>query len=267
MEPKYKVGDEVTIKSWEDIKETLDDKDFHKKTGISFTASMHDDLGKTYKSTDIVVIDPKYPRYQLNDWWYVKDWIKPKETKCIFSDEQLILFMCLQLLSGNKPDKSIFKDRIPFRHERGFDWKQFREKLSMRDVQCPLPNWPILTLDIDFAELLLTRMYEYPFSSLIDIDNFKKPLGCLIDEINWAQTPEGFSFWDEKCQYYDSKSDSEILTNQEQTYKTENHEIKLQRKKSTVIRGTVPEGSITRGRKRKVTITVGHLSNSVCIGG
>lgn len=266
MKPKYKVGDEVTIRSWEEIKETLDSKNCYIKDSIAFASLMHGDVGKTYKITKITG-PSKYPRYLLNDWWYVDDWIKPKEVKSIFSDKQLIFFMCLQLLSGNKPDKSIFIGIIPFKHERGFNWSEFQEKLSMRDVQCPLPNWPILVLDIEFAELLLTRMYEYPFSSIINIDYFKKPIGNLIDDIDWYRTPEGFQFWDEKCQYYDSKSDSEILKNQKQPNKIENHEIKLQRKKSTVIRGTVPEGSITRGRKRKVAITVGYLSNSVCIGG
>lgn len=266
MKSNYKVGDEVTIKSWEEIKETLDDSNNYKGDTISFVADMHKDLGKTYK-IDQIENGLKYTRYQLNYWWYVEDWIKPKETKSRFSNKHLIFYMCLQLLSGNKPNYRMFKDRIPFKDEGGFDWHEFADKLSMNFATQPCPNWSILTLDIDFAQLLLTRLYECPFFSLIDIDEFKKPIALLIDDINWVQTPEGFQFWDKKCQYYKSKSDSEILTNQEQSYKTENHEIKLQRKKSTVIRGTVPEGSITRGRKRKVAITVGHLSNAVCIGG
>lgn len=266
MESKYKVGDEVTIKTWKEIKETLNgDNEYQKDTFLQFVPEMRDDCGKSYKITSIY--DTAYPRYEINTWWYVEDWIKPKETKSMFSDDRLIFFMCLQLLSGNWPDRSIFKGIIPYKHERGFDWSEFKEKLSMIYMTDPLPNWPILTLDIDFAELLLIRMYEYSFSSIIDIDEFKKPIYRLIDDIDWVKTPEGFEFWDEKHQYYKSKSNSEILKHQKQSYKTENHEIKLQRKKSTVIRGTVPEGSITRGRKRKVTITVGYLSNSVCIGG
>lgn len=266
MKLDYKVGDEVTIKTWEEIKKTLNSVNkYQKDTCLQFVPEMRDFCGKSYRITKIY--NTTYTRYELNDWWYVEDWIKPKEVKSIFSDKQLIFFMCLQLLSENKPDKSIFIDKIPFKYDRGFDWKQFQEKLSMKDAVDPLPNWPILALDIDFAELLLTRMYEYPISSIINIDYFKKSIGNLIDDIDWYRTPEGFQFWDEKCQYYDSKSDSEILKNQKQPYKIENHEIKLQRKKSTVIRGTVPEGNITRGRKRKVAITVGYLSNTVCIGG
>ena len=188
---------------------------------------------------------------------------KPKEVKSVFSEKRLIFFMCLQLLSGNRPDKSIFKDRVPFQFEGGFDWTEFREELLIESVTSFLPDWPILTLDIDFAELILTRSYEYPIGQ-IDLDVFTKPVHYIIDSIEWSNTPEGYDFWDMKWAYYKSNTDSETL---KQPNKTENHEIKLQRKKSTVIRGTVPEGSITRGRKRKVTITVGYLSNSVCIGG
>ena len=53
MEPRYKVGDEVTIKSWEEIKVTLDDSNEYKKEPIAFASAMHKDLGKTYKITTI----------------------------------------------------------------------------------------------------------------------------------------------------------------------------------------------------------------------
>ena len=98
MEPRYKVGDEVTIKSWEEIEATLNNKNSYKKENIVFTSSMCIDLEKTYKITNIITTK-KYPRYLINGWWYVEDWIKPKETKSEFSEKQLIFFMCLQLLS------------------------------------------------------------------------------------------------------------------------------------------------------------------------
>lgn len=263
MEPRYKIGEEVTIKSWEEIKVTLNTEgDYTKDITISFVDLMHKDLEKTYEIDDIEN-RPKYTRYQINGWWYVEDWIKPKETKSKFSNKQLILLMCLQLLSRNRPDKSIFKNRIPFKIEGGFNWGEFKEKLSMKSATSPLPNWPILTLDIDFAELILTRIYEYPMRQ-ISFEDFTKPVKYIIDIINWANTSEGFDFWNTKWEYYNSNTDSKTL---KQPNKEENHEIKLQRKKSTIIRETVPEGNITRGRKRKVTITVGYLSNSVCIGG
>lgn len=268
MEPKYKVGDWVRIKAQSEIKQTLDkDANYKYDTQLVFVSYMKNYCGKVCKITDICS-KTKHLRYQINnEYWFVEDWFEFISTSSKFSDKTLILCMCLQLLSGNRPNVQIFKDSVPFKTEGGFNWYEFQNQLSMELITDPTPNWPILTLDLEFAELLLTRMYKYPFSSLIDIDKFKKSIGDLIDEINWTETPEGFQFWNEKCQYYDSISDSEILKHQEQPYKTKNHEIKLQRKKSTVIRGTVPEGSITRGRKRKVTITVGHLSNSVCIGG
>lgn len=205
------------------------------------------------------------PRYKVRDEVTIEslEEIKPKEVKSRFSNKQLIFFMCLQFLSGNRPDKSIFKDRIPFKDEGGFNWDQFQRKLSMKYAISPVPNWPILTLDIDFAELILLRIYEHPMGS-IDLETFTKPIKYIIDSIEWESTPERFDFWDVKWDYYNSNTDSNTL---KQPNKKENHETKLQRKKSTVIRGTVPEGNITRGRKRKVAITVGYLSNSVCIGG
>lgn len=262
MKPRYKVGDEVTIKSWEEIKVTLDDSCNYKGDHISFVSSMHSDLGKTYKITEILE-GLKNVRYQLNGWWYVEDWIKPKEVSTKYSNNRIIFFMCLQLLSGNRPDKSIFKNRIPFKHEGGFNWSEFQEKVSMQYTIDPLPNWPILTLDIDFAELILTRIKEYS-NDKISLNDLTGYISDIIYFIVWDQTPEGTDFWFEKWSYYNTSVNVEKL---KQPYKIENHEIKLQRKKSTVIRGTVPEGSITRGRKRKVAITVGYLSNTVCIGG
>lgn len=263
MEPRYKVGDEVTIKSWEEIKATLNIEDYYTKDiTISFVKQMHRDLEKTYTISNIEK-RPKSTRYYIHGWWYVEDWIKPKEVESDFPNKHLILFMCLQLLSGNRPDKSIFKNRIPFKDEGGFDWYEFKEKLSMECATSTLPNWPILTLDIDFAELILIRIYEYPMG-LIDLEHFTEPVEYIIDCIEWPKTPEGFDFWCAKYDYYNSNTDSKTL---KQLNTRKSHENKLQRKKSTVIRGTVPEGSITRGRKRKVTITVGYLSNSVCIGG
>lgn len=262
MKLDYKVGDEVTIKSWEEIKETLDDSNNYKGDTISFVADMHKDLGKTYK-IDKIENGLKHTRYQLNYWWYVEDWFKSKEVKSKFSNKHLIFYMCLQLLSGNRPNYRIFKGLVPFKNQGGFNWQEFSDKLSMDSVTQPCPNWPILTLDIDFAELVLIRIYEYPLDQ-ISLEDFTKPVKYIIDHIKWTNTLEGYDFWNAKWEYYNSNTDSKTL---KQSYKTENHEIKLQRKKSTIIRGTVPEGSITRGRKRKVTITVGHLSNSVCIGG
>ena len=122
---------------------------------------MHKDLGKTYKITNITTAR-KYPRYLINNWWYVEDWIKPKEVESIFDDKRLIFFMCLQLLSGNRPDKSILKDSVPYKNQGGFNWVEFKEEVSMEFATSPLPNWPIFTLDIDFAELILTHIYEYP---------------------------------------------------------------------------------------------------------
>ena len=181
MEPRYKVGDEVTIKSWEEIKATLDDSNDYTKEPIAFASAMHKDLGKTYKIQNITKAW-KYPRYLINNWWYVDDWIKPKEVKSIFSEKRLIFFMCLQLLSGNRPDKSIFTDRIPFEHEGGFNWAEFKEELPMEFTTSPLPNWPILTLDINFAEVILTRIYEYPIDQ-IDLENFTRPVEFIIDRI------------------------------------------------------------------------------------
>ena len=94
---------------------------------------------------------------------------------------------------------------------------------------------------------------------------------------SWLELiPEGGDYWDYQSKHYQgSISKEELKTALTQTdikyletqIKTENYENKLQRKKSTVIRGTVPEGSVTCGRKRKTSIAVGYLSNSVCIGG
>lgn len=56
--------------------------------------------------------------------------------------------------------------------------------------------------------------------------------------------------------------DVEITVTQILTFIKEiKHEIKFQRKKSDVDRGTIPAGSRIRGKRSKTSVGVGHLSN------
>ena len=288
-----KIGDKVKVKSWEEILKTLNEdsscinlnKDsgciYFNKEGMSPYINLIGTISEIVEKTGNVQIKSK-------DWnciyYWHPSWLEliPEELdvdkNC--SSKWLIFCMIFQYLSGNCPNPSIFKYlSTPNKGDGGFNFSGF--EYDFRNIQkgnVSFPDWPILNLPLDEAYVILEHCYKYA------IGKSKKNLKFFTQDINyiircgfpWNSTPEGGNYWDHLSKYYQgSISKEELKTVLAQTdikrletqIKTESYENKLQRKKSIVIRGTVPEGSITCGRKRKTSIAVGYLSNSVCIGG
>ena len=184
--------------------------------------------------------------------------------------------MIFQYLSGNCPNPSIFKYMsTPTKEDGGFNFSGFGYDFrNIQQEKVPFPDWPILNLPLDEAYTILEHCYKYGTTKK-DLEFFTREVSSiLLSGFPWDDTPEGDNYWEYRSKHYQgSISKEELKTSLTQQkisttqIKTENYETKLQRKKSIVIRGTVPEGSITCGRKRKTSIAVGYLSNSVCIGG
>ena len=212
---------------------------------------------------------------KVDDKVKVKSWEELDVDKDC-SSKWLIFCMIFQYLSGNCPNPSIFKYMgTPTKKDGGFDFSDFRfDFLNIQKGNILFPDWPILNLPLDEAYTILEHCYKYG-SRKKDLTFFIKGVVSIIfDGFVWNNTPEGDTYWNDRYIYYTGMTPKEelekSLTKQKIALiriKTENYENKLQRKKSIVIRGTVPEGSITCGRKRKTSIAVGYLSNSVCIGG
>lgn len=284
-----KVGDKVKVKSWEEILKTLNSeyqcRNFYNgsgsvyfnREGMSPYVNLTGTITGIDNSTGNVQI--KFKEKDCFYWWH-PSWLEliPEELDidkdC--SSKWLIFGMIFQYLSGNCPNPSIFKYLItPKKTDKGFDFKDFEyDFFSIQKGKVPFPDWPILNLPLDEAYTILEHCYKYGISKK-DLEFFTQDVGSIIfSGFPWIDVPEGNTYWNNHYVYYKEMTPKEelktSLTQQKISttqIKTENYENKLQRKKSIVIRGTVPEGSITCGRKRKTSIAVGYLSNSVCIGG
>ena len=286
-----KVGDKVKVKSWEEILKTLDEKyycikpckngdaTYFNKEYMFQCANLIGTISKIYEKTGTIQI-----KFKERDcpWRWHPSWLEliPEELNIDKNCDPKWLIFCIifQYLSGNCPNPSIFKYlSTPNKGDGGFNFLEFG--YDFRNIQkenVSFPDWPILNLPLDEAYTILEHCYKYEERKK-DLEFFTKDVSSIIlSGFIWNNTPEGNIYWDRLSKYYQgSISKEKLKTSLTQTdikyletqIKTENYEIKLQRKKSIVIRGTVPEGSITCGRKRKTSIAVGYLSNSVCIGG
>lgn len=283
-----KVGDKVKVKSWEEIQKTLDENfgctNSNKNSGrISFNkgymslyVNLTGTISEINKHTGNVRIN-----FEKHDctWWWHPSWFEliseelDVDKDC--SSKWLIFCMIFQYLSGNCPNPSIFKYlSVPRKTSGGFDFKDFEyDFINIQQETAPFPDWPILNLSLDEAYVILEHCYKYGTSKK-DLELFTKDVSSIIfGGFTWTRTPEGDIYWNDRYVYYKgitSKEGSKISLTQQKILttqiKTENYENKLQRKKSNLIRGTVPEGNIVCGRKCKASVSIGHLSNKVCSG-
>lgn len=98
-----------------------------------------------------------------------------------------------------------------------------------------------------------------------------KNLSCpLSSAFNWTDSPEGFDFWvniahGTKINSSEIKENKNSLNNNQQSIKnSNNHEIRLQKQKATIIRGTRPKGSRICSTKHKASIRSGQISYTAC---
>lgn len=103
-------------------------------------------------------------------------------------------------------------------------------------------------------------------------DNLKsKNLSCpLVSAFDWTNSLEGFDFWlniayGTKINSSEIKENKNSLNNNQQLIKnSNNHEIRLQKQKATIIRGTRPKGSRICSTKHKASIRSRQISYTAC---
>ena len=103
-------------------------------------------------------------------------------------------------------------------------------------------------------------------------DNLKsKNLSCsLVSAFDWTNSPEGFDFWlnianGTKINSSEIKENNNSLNKNQQSIKnSNNHEIRLQKQKATIIRGTRPKGSRICSTKHKASIRSRQISYTAC---
>ena len=97
--------------------------------------------------------------------------------------------------------------------------------------------------------------------------NLSRP---LVSAFDWTNSPEGFDFWVNICNgnkinNSEIKENKNSLNNNQQPIKnSNNHEIRLQKQKATIIRGTRPKGSRICSTKHKASIRSRQISYTAC---
>ena len=122
----------------------------------------------------------------------------------------------------------------------------------------------------------------YAFANNQAAQHYKRNLSVPLENaFSWKCTPEGADYWDKvfdgkKIVFKKSDSHIPIKENKETTNKSKqepiqeaiqnknNHEIRLQKQKAVVIRGTRPKGSRICCSEHKVTIRSRQISYKAC---
>ena len=276
-----KVGDKVRVKSKEEILKTLN-KDYRcthpnkDESHINFNDLMFDytnligTISKIANTTGNVQI--RFTN-QTSLWWWHPSWLELilEESDYLndgsIEQRSLCLALVRQVMSGNKPDVEYLKDcsnpTFPNLVHRGFFYKDYPQDNWKSDTKIAknIPDWPCIKLKPEILEEAIKNCL-----SQHDLEYFKKWVKCNIDYWFIFNETEKGDFWYSVSDALKHSSNIPKDTNIEQPYKTKENEIKFQRRKSTVIRGTLPEGNQQSSGKRKATTCSGHLSYQVCSG-
>lgn len=195
----------------------------------------------------------KEPEYFLEDIWSGS-----------LEDQMLNLAMLHQVESGNYLNLPLLRSYIvkntafPGKEAGGFNYDCYQsEKWKLNCWWCESPpDYKWLNLKPEFVEKIILRaesedklhkLTEYPSNSLT--------------WFTWSKTPEGIKYWKDFTELY--IQNTQTLTN---TTQNERNKIKLQRKKTSIRVGTVPEGCRVHGKRCKTSVRSRHLSYTARIG-
>lgn len=258
-------GTKIKIKSQEEIQKTLDFK--RCSDGVYFNSNMSACCGKTFtiqaKST---CGTDAYELKESNYIWSLK-WFDIIDEKSEYfnngsiEERSLCLALIRQTLSGNKPDlKELLKFDSDYPNScfGGFDYCAFNDDNWSGFIAKHIPDWQCIKL----KPAILEEAIENCLSEH-NLDYFKKIVDKGLDHWFTFHSTSKESVW-----YYISDHDSEISTeiNREQPIKTQEDEIKFQRKKASILRGTVPEGNRQSSGKCKTATCSGYICYQVCTG-
>ena len=179
--------------------------------------------------------------------------------------------MCLalirQTMSGNEPYieylRHYYNLAFTISIDGGFcytDYPHDEWELSTK-IAKNIPYWPCLNLKPEILEEAIRNCL-----SQHGLQYFKKYVNYNID--NWFifGKTEKSDFWYKVAGILNRNPETVKDTNIEQPYKTKENEIKFQRRKSTILRGVVPEGGQQSSGKCKATTCSGYLGYQICSG-
>lgn len=258
------IGTKVRIKSWEEIQKTLDKEGCC--DGLYFNPQMKDYCGT------VCAISQKSPNmYQrMKEFFWNPQWFDVVEEAGYLNDgsieqRSLCLALIRQTMSGNKTDVEYLKHyKGPaFPGYNGFlypDYPQDKWRPSTRIAE-NIPDWPCLKLKPEILEEAIKNCL-----SQHDLQYFEKYIARNISAWFIFSKTEKRDFWYEVSGALNHVPEISKDTNIKQPIKTKKDEIKFQRKKGCILRGTVPEGNQQSSGKCKTTTCSGHLGHQVCTG-
>lgn len=277
-----KVGDKVRVKSKEEILKTLN-KDYRcihpnkDESHINFNDLMFDytdligTISKIANTTGNIQI--KFTNQTSSLWWH-PSWLEliPEEAAYLndgsIEQRSLCLALIRQVMSGNKPDVECLRNytnsAFPDKAHEGFNyWDYLQDEWrSSTRVAENIPDWPCLNLKPEILEEAIKNCLTQ-----CGLQWFKAYIEHNINSWFVFSNTEKCDFWRKVAKTLDTTHLEPIKdTNIEQPYKTKENEIKFQRRKSIVIRGTVPEGNQQSSGKCKTATCCGHLGYQVCSG-
>ena len=128
-------------------------------------------------------------------------------------------------------------------------------------------NWVLGIYSIDLHQLEPYRKNPeilYAFADNQARLHKKRNISCPLNAaFLWSDSKEGCEFWNT---IYENKkvNNSEIKETKQQITQNNNHEIRLQKQKASIIRGTRPEGSRICSSKHKASIRSRQISYTAC---
>ena len=272
MTVEYVIGDKVRIKSDAEIVSTLDKYD--ECDGIYYDASMCEKTGKEVTIAKVKTFDDGNVGYQVkeNSFIWSSKWLSPITAENEYlndgSIEQISLCLALirQTLVGNPPDLSLLitsKDGVfPITADGGFDYVDFKNDIwsYSKKIAGNIPDWPCLKLK---PEILEKKIKDY--ISKYGLKCFEEAVAKNIISDHLLNNPDNKESW---IDLWDNQSISWRQENEymNSPFKTYDNEIKFQRKKGSIFRGTVPEGNQQSSGKCKTATCSGYICYQVCTG-
>ena len=262
-------GTKVKIKSFIYIKKTLNNDNYCGR--IWFAPPMKTFCEREFKigngsEEDSAYILDGIPWNWHEKWFDVIDESIEYLNDGSIEQRSLCLALIRQTLVGNPSNLSLLINSeysvFPITADGGFDYADFMNDnwCYTKKIAKNIPDWPCLKLK---PEILEEKIKDY--IAKYGLKCFEEAVDKNIISDHLLNNPDNKESW---IDLWDSQSISWRQENEylNSPFKTYDNEIKFQRKKGSIFRGTVPEGNQQSSGKCKAATCSGHLSYQVCSG-
>lgn len=261
-----KVGDTIRIKSLQEIKETLDGDEACE--GVFFSESMHKYCDALCTISYVNLHGSLY-RMKENSFTWIEKWLKPVCGFTYLNDgsikqRSLCLALIRQAMSGNPVDLEVFLNLsstggvLADKRLGGFNFGDYPQDDWRADIARNIPDWPCLKLKPEVLEKAIINCLTQHNLRYLEQTLISRLTSWFI----FVKTGKE-DFWFRVSEELNSALNNEIA----QPLKQTKNETELQRKKASVVRGDLPEGSEQRSGKSKAAVVRGHLCYNICAGG